>query len=291
MIRLLGFLRGERFALLTLCLLLSCLGVAEEIASPERVLWEKRPIPVHIQLNRERIIHFPDDIRYWLPDTLKNKVTMIAASGVLYVRALNTFPKTRIRVQGMVDQQIYLLDVFADDSASVSDELIVMTAASVHNRAKTQSSMQSSIDWRVRLTRYAAQQLYAPERLAEADPKIERVDLEISSIPLVRGQQIEAIPLASWRGGGLTLTAVKLRNATDHPLQLVLGGQSGLQTVDLATALRGDWLTATCQHYTLGAHGDENDTTTLYLVSKRSFVESLGFIAGPQTAFEEAGGG
>jgi hypothetical protein len=39
--------------------------------------------------------------------------------------------------------------------------------------------------------------------------------------------------------------------------------------------MRGDWLTATLQHDRLGAMGDETDTTTLYLVSNRSFVESL----------------
>mgnify|MGYP005749427545 CR=1 FL=1 len=30
--------------------------------TPERVLWDKRPINVHLQVGNERIIHFPDDV-------------------------------------------------------------------------------------------------------------------------------------------------------------------------------------------------------------------------------------
>ena len=56
--------------------------------APERVLWDKTPISVHIQLGEERIIHFPDDIRYWLPDSIQRKVTVLAANGVLYILSL-----------------------------------------------------------------------------------------------------------------------------------------------------------------------------------------------------------
>jgi len=144
----------------------------------ERVLWDKRPIVVHIQRNHERIIHFPDDIRYWLPDQLQRKVTVLAANGVLYIRALEPFSRSRIQVQGLQSQQIYLLDVMADDTASVADELIVITAESVINQAKDKTQKMAGQDWRVRLSRYAAQQLYAPERLLKGDSAIERIPVE-----------------------------------------------------------------------------------------------------------------
>ncbi|PHR48358.1 TIGR03749 family integrating conjugative element protein [Cycloclasticus sp.] len=244
--------------------------------TPERVLWDKRPISVHLQVDHERIIHFPDDVRYWLPDTVKRQVSVLAANGVLYIRAVEPFPTTRIRIQGLSDQQIYLLDITASKVAAVSDELIVMTKENTRNRSKDATVYKTTEDWRIRLTRYAAQQLYAPERLVDGDSAIKRIPVESkTSVPLIRGGLIEAVPIASWQGQGLTVTAVRVRNLSLQSLQLQFDRSDSHRVLDLSYLVRGDWLTATLQHDLLGAMGDETDTTTLYLVSNRSFVESL----------------
>ena len=244
--------------------------------TPERVLWDKRPISVHLQVGHERIIHFPDDVRYWLPDTVKRHVSVLAANGVLYIRAMESFPTTRIRIQGLNDQQVYLLDITASEVAAVSDELIVMTKENTRNRSKEATAYRTTEDWRIRLTRYAAQQLYAPERLVDGDSAIKRIPVESkTSVPLIRGGLIEAVPIASWQGHGLTVTAVRVRNLSRQLLQLQFDRSDSLHALNLSHLVRGDWLTATLQHDRLGAMGDETDTTTLYLVSNRSFVESL----------------
>ena len=260
-----------------LFVILLTLASATVIAdASERVLWDKRPINVHLQVGHERIIHFPDDVRYWLPDTVKRHVSVLAANGVLYIRAVEPFPTTRIRIQGMNDQQIYLLDITASESAAVSDELIVMTKKNTRNRSKESTTYKTTEDWRIRLTRYAAQQLYAPERLVDGDSAIKRIPVESkTSVPLIRGGLIEAVPIASWQGHGLTVTAIRVRNLSRQSLQLQFDRSDSLQALDLSYLVRGDWLTATLQHDRLGAMGDEKDTTTLYLVSNRSFVESL----------------
>ena len=242
----------------------------------ERVLWDKRPINVHLQVGNERIIHFPDDVRYWLPDTVKRHVSVLAANGVLYIRAMEPFPTTRLRIQGLNDQQVYLLDITASEVAAVSDELIVMTKKNTRNRSKEATAYRTTEDWRIRLTRYAAQQLYAPERLVDGDSAIKRIPVESkTSVPLIRGGLIETVPIASWQGHGLTVTAVRVRNLSRQSLRLQFERSDSLQALDLSYLMRGDWLTATLQHDRLGAMGDETDTTTLYLVSNRSFVESL----------------
>lgn len=242
----------------------------------ERVLWDKRPINVYLQVGNERIIHFPDDVRYWLPDTVKRHVSVLAANGVLYIRAMEPFPTTRLRIQGLNDQQVYLLDITASEVAAVSDELIVMTKKNTRNRSKEATAYRTTEDWRIRLTRYAAQQLYAPERLVDGDSAIKRIPVESkTSVPLIRGGLIETVPIASWQGHGLTVTAVRVRNLSRLSLQLQFDRSDSLQALDLSYLVRGDWLTATLQHDRLGAMGDETDTTTLYLVSNRSFVESL----------------
>ena len=93
-----------------LVVLLILVSATVRAGAPERVLWDKRPINVHLQVGHERIIHFPSDVRYWLPDTVKRQVSALAASGVLYIRATEPFPTARIRIQGLKDQQIYLLN-------------------------------------------------------------------------------------------------------------------------------------------------------------------------------------
>ena len=244
--------------------------------TPERLLWDKRPISVHLQVGHERIIHFPDDVRYWLPDTVKRQVSALAANGVLYIRAMEPFPTTRLRIQGLNDQQLYLLDITASDVATVSDELIVMTKESTRNRSKEATGYRTTEDWRIRLTRYAAQQLYAPERLVDGDSAIKRIPVELTmSVPLIRGGLIETVPIASWQGHGLAVTAVRVRNLSRQSLQLQFDQSDSPHVLNLSHLVRGYWLTATLQHDRLGAMGDETDTTTLYLVSNRSFVESL----------------
>lgn len=106
--------------------------------------------------------------------------------------------------------------------------------------------------------------MYAPKRLLRDPPGVFRARLKIRNpVPLLRGGAVEATPLASWRGGGLYVTAVKLRNITEQPV--VLDPRD----------LRGRWLAATFQHARLLPHGDGADTTCVYLVSARPFAESL----------------
>lgn len=260
--------------------------------APERVLWDKTPISVHIQMGEERIIHFPDDIRYWLPDSIQRKVTVLAANGVLYIRAVERFPVTRIRVQGLNDQQVYLLDIYASEQAMTTPEMVVMTPETTTNRNSEVVGVQPTEDWRVRLTRHAARQLYAPERLSGADSAIKRVPLDmVSAIPLVRGGVLESVPIASWRAQGLTVTAIKLNNLTENTYGLGFGSSKQSDDLDLAEFIRGNWLTATLQHNSIGAKGQEDDSTVLYLVSKGSFEDSLGWMIPGVPGTEEADNG
>jgi integrating conjugative element protein (TIGR03749 family) len=184
--------------------------------------------------------------------------------------------------------------VTTSDTKSISDELVVVRPDTVINHAKDQTltylkTARQTEDWRVRLTRYAAQQLYAPERLLHGDNQIKRIPIDTQQpVPLVRGQRIEAQPVVAWQGGGFTVTAIKLRNITEQRLHLVLANSTKPNTIDLAYALRGHWLTAVTQHDFLGAEGKETDTTTLYLVSDRPFIESLGVAPQPNGDVKEA---
>ena len=66
----------------------------------------------------------------------------------------------------------------------------------------------------VELTRFAAQQIYAPKRLAEQTPGISKVPLPATGQPtgaFYRGGDVTTTPVASWRGqSGLYVTAVNV---------------------------------------------------------------------------------
>ncbi len=248
----------------------------------ERVLWEKRPITVLVNVNNERIIHFPTDIRYWMPDYLKNKVSVLAANGVLYVTAHEPIEKTRVRVQALDSQKMYLIDLIASDEGSVTPELIITDKDYIKNQSISISIKSKPSDWYVRLTRFAAQSLYAEEHLMPSDKEITRVKIDRkNTISLIRGGDIEAIPIASWRGGGFYITAIRLRNLSDKTIPIVYDRESisslKERFVALYSDLRGNWLSATIQHHYLAESGHENqeDITTLYLISTRTFTESF----------------
>ncbi len=113
------------------------------------------------------------------------------------------------------------------------------------------------------LTRFAAQQLYAPLHLIQDIPGIVRTSVAHNSINLMPGGAIDAKPLLAWRAGKYYLTAVKLTNRTEQP--------QSLDPHDLS----GTWLTATFQHQRLLAAGNEADTTVVYLISSRPFESSI----------------
>lgn len=234
-------------------------------ATRERVIWDHKPVTVLLSVGDERIVHFPADVRYWLPDSIKPALTAMAANGVLYLTAKRPFDTARIRVQELDSTQIYLLDVRGVESGEYPEEVIVMHRDDVVSEAAAESPVPVAGDWYARLTRVAAQNMYAPERLIEPAPGIRRVKLKSRDpVPLVRGGDVEAVPYGAWQGGGYYVTAVRLRNTGDDK-----------RVIDPRTDIRGRWLVATLQHGSMSPVGTAEDRTCLYLVSERRFEETL----------------
>jgi integrating conjugative element protein (TIGR03749 family) len=116
------------------------------------------------------------------------------------------------------------------------------------------------------LTRFAAQNLYAPLRTVEPLPSVMRVNLRsgLDLGTLMPTLPVRAVALASWRLEDQWVTAVRLTNSS-----------SGWITLD-PRVLQGDFLTATFQHEALGPRGTPEDTTVLYLVTRgRGLAQSL----------------
>ena len=257
----------RRFAslwvILLLCPLLARAGTDDSATGgmTERILWTKTPIAVVLTVGEERLVHFPDSVSVGLPQTLAPLLRSQSINGTLYLKAQAPFEATRVLVRSDNEGPLYVLDLSAqaaDPASPPRPALHILVPDPAPAQPVADNAPASAAPWGyVALTRYAAQQLYAPARLLVFTPGIVRVPVNQAPMDLVRGGQVEAIPVAAWRAGLHTVTAVRLRNTSPHPVVLD------------PRELRGPWLTAAFQHNRLLPAGSEADTTAVYLIAER----------------------
>jgi len=234
----------------------------------ERIIWDKTPIRLTLPVGHERLVHFPGPVRVSIPAHINPLLRSQSVDGTVYWQAAVPFESVRVQMHKLESGQVYLFDLQAREGASAAPVQILLPStepkpvqAASGETPATQPKTPLSY---VALTRFAAQQMYAPSRLLRDQPGISRIPINVSSpIPLHRGAAVQATPLIAWHGGGYYLTVVRLRNLTSQPL--ILDPRD----------LRGSWLAATFQHARLFPQGDEADTTCVYLISARPFDESL----------------
>tara|TARA_R100000005_G_scaffold95952_2_gene79752 strand:+ start:10386 stop:11192 length:807 start_codon:yes stop_codon:yes gene_type:complete len=255
-------------ALLGFCIpLLSFAQVDAVSNAPERVVWNKTPIAIPLVVGEERLVHFPGSVSIGIPESLTSLLRSQSINGTLYLLAREPFDTTRIMVRSETDGPMYVLDVSAEpaeaDNYTLPDVQILLDSEPDTEAGESLSNTQSLSWGYAALTRYAAQQLYAPTRLIPRQHGVVAVPVSAESVELVHGARIEAVPVAAWKAGLRFVTAVKLTNRTQRPVVLD------------PRELRGAWLAATFQHNRLLPAGDEADTTAVYLISDRPFDVAL----------------
>lgn len=240
------------------------------VNATELVQWQRLPLPVELHTGHERVIFVNRNVRVGYPAELDGKLRIQSSGGTVYLRAAEDFPDTRLRLFDMDSGELILLDVRAtggdeleplelryDDAVWRSDVAMV---EETKEQARTTTQEEYAGPVPVVLTRYAAQMLYAPLRTVEPVAGITPVPVRLQPVitTLLPGEPVTVTPLAGWRLGDATVTAIKLQN------------QNGGRVVLDPRALQGNFLTATFQHNWLGAHGTPEDTTVVYLVTDGS---------------------
>ena len=238
--------------------------------TPERRVWDRAPVPVVLAVGEERLILMPATMRLGIPTAVAGSLRSQVLGRSVYLTALKPFPATRVIAESPETGQAILLDLSAGKRAIASHqpleillpEQIEAAAPALHATVGGEAD-EPVIDPLI-LTRFAAHQIYAPRRLATPAGGVRQVGVARTALPhLYRGARLHAEPLASWRGGDLTVTAVKLVNRGAQPLELD------------PRQLDGKWLAATFQHARLSPAHSERDTTAVYLVCDRPFGECL----------------
>jgi integrating conjugative element protein (TIGR03749 family) len=232
----------------------------------ERVVWQKAPIKIPLVVGEERLVHFPESVSVGLPPALSNILRSQSINGTLYLLAREPFEQTRVMVRSEEGGPLYVLDLSGEpkeaDAMPLPEVDIILPSQRTHKSAdtpETQSERTPQPWGYVALTRFAAQQLYAPSRLLPRHSAVVPVPVDAERVELVRGGSVEAVPISAWKAGGLYVTAVQLINQSESPVVLD------------PRELRGHWLTATFQHNRLLPSGRDADTTVVYLVSDRPF--------------------
>jgi integrating conjugative element protein (TIGR03749 family) len=232
-------------------------------------------------VGQERIVFVDRNVRVGLPAQVSDRLRVQSAGGAVYLRASEPIEPTRLQLQDADTGALLLLDIAAtparEDAPPLEPVRIVEGTAlpSRYGEPVTATDSSSGTPSKtprhetplpVVLTRFAAQNLYAPLRTVEAVPGIQRVNLR-PNLPLdtlLPTEPIQAKALVAWRLADLWVTAVRLTNSSARWIALD------------PRALQGDFMTATFQHHDLGPRGTPNDTTVLYLVTRgNSLAQSL----------------
>ena len=248
----------------------------------EILRWERLPLAVPLVVGQERIVFIDRNVRVGVPASLGERLRIQSAGGAVYLRASEAIEPTRLQLQDVDTGALILLDIAAEPAregmAPLEPVRIVegqATAARYGERENPSDAgatrdqprqAQRETPIAVVLTRYAAQNLYAPLRTVEPVPGVIRVNLrrDLALDTLLPTLAVRATALAAWRLEDQWITAVRLNNRS--------AGWIGLDP----RALQGDILTATFQHASLGPQGTAEDTTVVYLVTRgRGLAQSL----------------
>ncbi|WP_372437171.1 TIGR03749 family integrating conjugative element protein [Pseudomonas chlororaphis subsp. aureofaciens] len=269
---------------MTRLLILLAISLPLSAQAVEILRWERMPLAVPLLVDQERVVFIDRNVRVGVPAELSGKLRVQSAGGAIYLRANEVIEPSRLQLQDADTGALILLDIAATeprkDQAALEPVRIVEgdntskrygnadTAARGEDREENETAQQIARETPVPvvLTRYAAQNLFAPLRTVEPVNSIGRVNLR-RDLPL--GSLLPSLPvharaLAAWRLEDFWVTAVRLRNTSPSTLAL-----------DPRT-LQGDFVAATFQHPDLGPIGQPSDTTVVYLVTRgHSLAESL----------------
>ncbi|WP_017905070.1 TIGR03749 family integrating conjugative element protein [Pseudomonas asplenii] len=245
----------------------------------ELMTWDRLPLNVPLQVGQERVLFIDQNVRVGVPRALGDKLRIQSTGGTLYLRAHAAIEPTRLQLQDVQSGEIILIDIAASDAsdATALEPVRIVKAAPKPKRyaeagtphTNTPSpppAPQRETPLPVVLTRYAAQNLYAPLRTLEALPGV--VSLQVPRPPdlsgLLPGQPLAVQLLGAWQLDDHIVSAVRLQNRSATTLHLD------------PRHLQGDFISAAFQHPYLGPAHRPSDTTVAYLVTRgRNLVQSL----------------
>lgn len=242
-----------------LCLLafLAAMYADSEDLDVQELIYSDQPLEIRIPVDIPAEIRLSEPAEFGIPEVLSDSLQIENLASTVYLTAKTSFSSTTILIKLMHSNVPIVIRLTASRDENGPHTYSIKT--SQRRKPANPPSAPSPVE----LTRYAAQQLFAPDRLIPKSETIVRVRVSIDPIDLSRDLDIQSHPIASWSSGSLYVTAVKLENLSSTTKRL------------LPQDLRGNWRTATYHHSRLLAHESDGDTSIVYLVSDKPFSSAL----------------
>ena len=274
----------KRLVLPALAGFLLSMGLVSTSQAVEILRWERLPLAVPLVVGQERVIFIDRNVRIGVPESIGSHLRVQSAGGAIYLRASEPIPPSRLELQDAESGALILIDIATEPAKAGQPALepvrivesdgvplrtadpVKATASDDESRDTASAAARRATPVPVVLTRYAAQNLYAPLRTVEPVAGIGRVNLRrnLALDTLLPTLPVRAQALAAWRLEDQWVTAVRLTNTSARWLNLD------------PRALQGDFVAATFQHASLGPAGQSADTTLVYLVTRgHGLAESL----------------
>ena len=258
-----------------IALLLLCSSSINAESSARRVNWTGEPIKIELGVNQERRLTFPSNIFVEYDkatDPALQRVRIQIVKNTAYLKATSTVPSSRLIIGEISTQKRYLLDVKAVRTSKPHPRVIVVDSTNAYAANPVTSTHSGGGMLRqgdrsagyVGLIRFAAKELYAPDRLRGTDKNITRTAVTRKRVHhLVRDHVADTRPVGGWKSNGLYVTALRMKNTTSQPLFLD------------PRNVRGAWKAVSFQNNRLEAKGKNGDNTALYVVSDLPFSQAI----------------
>ena len=236
-----------------------------QVDAVELMQWERLPLAVPLVVGQERVILLDQDVRVGVPGNISGKLRVQSIGGTVYLLPSEPIGPTRLQLQSVASGSIILLDIEAMPGDEALEPVRIATESEsieADDDAKPSAPVEPT-PVPVTLTRYAAQNLYAPLRTVEPLPGARRVPVKSPANlnHLLPTESVAITPMAAWRLGDFWVTAVKIRNKSGRRVQL--------DPRQLQATLFG----ASFQHTYLGSQGTPEDTTVAYLITRGAGLE------------------
>lgn len=249
-----------------LLLLLTAL-VSFQTAATDILVWDKKRLTIKLEVGKERIVEFPDNIRYGIPSAVLKKMNVDSQAGVLYLLPRAPFPETDIKVTLASTSEQVLVTMFAvrpQDDLPLEDVKVITKSESDKQDKQDQELLAKSSDVSLKQAiQFASQDLFAP-------PDYQKMVLPIQISEVRKPLNLELMfqgfsagifdlkAIKQYRTQKLTVTAIVATNRTDQVQPIVY---SHLENTG--------YITVTSQHKQVQPAGSEGQSTVLYYVTER----------------------
>lgn len=242
----------------------------------EVLVWDKKPLEIRLEVNKERLIEFPDNISMAIPGKALNRMSVDSAAGVAYLMPRVAFGKVRIKVRLVSTNELILVDLFAvdpsDDMPMQNVKVISNEEKQANEEAQVELMAQSSDVTLKQLVQYVSHDFFAP-------PEFQKMDLPIQESRILKPLNLELMftgfsagifdlkAIKQYRTQNYTLTAIKVTNRTNETQPIIY---SDLENVG--------YITAGSQHSVVQPKGTQQQSTLLYYITDRPLTENSNYL-------------